>query len=143
MKKDLKDYLHLYLGCECQTPDGGMILSYYQPKKRYKAWFSDDHDQNRKILQGLGLTGKAYFEAEIKPILRSLSDITDEEKNELRKLMTPASSKNLLPVIPAGRLVNLFVNDKDPAIIVWLLSKFFDLFDLLGSGLAIDKKTMK
>jgi hypothetical protein len=71
-----------------------------------------------------------------KPILRPLSDITEEEKIECVLLFD-----------------DQFILGQDgkyawratffPSMFKYLLSKYFDLFGLIEAGLAIDYKTLK
>lgn len=125
--KQLKDYLPFYLGCECVFEDcrnGG------------------DKEQGKLIEIGINMAcietannDDPYIECtpnEIKPILRPLSDITEGEKMDLRSHFLEMDNP---------------YNTGDPP---WhfeqtryLLSKHFDLFGLIESGLAIDKNTLK
>lgn len=123
MSKQLKDYLHLHLGCECK-----MI------KPSYHAVHELHLSSDRTFI----LTGKLYdyfssdtTKAEIKPILRPLSDMTDEEKKEIDKQYKAFTKSKTFD---------------DTGVVMWsakhtqiLLSKHFDLFGLIDAGLAIDK----
>jgi hypothetical protein len=110
--KEIKDYLHLYLGCEMLTVDGRIVTL---------------------NLTNLGFALKGIIGSELsKPILRPLSDMTEEEKIELKLNMVQATTLNHAPEI------------------MWtfeqmriLLSKCFDLFGLIEAGLAIDKTAIK
>lgn len=105
--KEIKDYLHLYLGCECKTPEGVMqLMAVYIDSLPI---FYDSVEDTR-------------FE-DITPLLRPLSDITEEEIKKLRSFNHYSNHTNRLT--PEG--------------VRYLLSKFFDLFGLIESGLAIDK----
>lgn len=136
MKKELKDSLHLYLGCECVTPDGVMILNGLNINdSRNKVWFYcrwDDKKncylpkQNADILGKQSLVGKSYALTNIKPILRPLSDMTEEEANKYYAI----------------KGANAF-NPFEGASVAFLLSKHFDLFGLTEAGLAIDATTLK
>lgn len=121
MSKEIKDYLHLYLGCECLAN---------VPNIEVKQWLIIDGDF-------IGYKGKNYF-TNIQPILRKLSDMTEEEMNE------------------CGNLIYDFSDDEELNRWKWsdfdfgcaeqfhyLLSKHFDLFNLIPEGLAIDKTTFK
>jgi hypothetical protein len=74
--------LALYLGCRCQTPKGILILSSVSIKSRFKGWFTTDFKENQKALNQMGLCGRAFYLTEIKPILRPLSSMTEEEAVE-------------------------------------------------------------
>ena len=81
---------------------------------------------------------------DIKPILRPLSDMTEEEKSTLKGVMKDSfKGENLLPIIKSGALTNLFFNKGNPSIVLWLLKQGFDLFGLIESDQAIDKTTLK
>lgn len=73
----------------------------------------------------------------IKPILRPLKSMTVIEKMELCKLL-PMTSENILPKIRSGRMTDAFINIQTPEMVRYLLSKHFDLFNLIPEGLAID-----
>ena len=76
MKKELKDYLHLYLGCDCMVESRLIVVlcgfqqdghNVYKPVIRAKdySFFHGNRTVNEWHL--------------IKPILRPLSDMTEEE----------------------------------------------------------------
>jgi hypothetical protein len=69
---------------------------------------------------------------EIKPILRQLSDMTDTEHNELMRICFEDKFKTFA-LAPVGCSC--------PLGFAYLLSKQFDLFGLIESGLAIDATT--
>jgi len=99
MDKKIEDYLHLYLGCDVRHNNGSIVK------------------MNSIALNNM-LNNK-YEMQEYKPILRPLSDMTEEEKIEVRKF-----DKVELPHFELTR---------------YLLSKHFDLFGLIEAGLAIEK----
>lgn len=112
--------LALYLECECTTAQ----------------WFLND--TGSRVLIGMDIeTGEVRVKLDrgafwlpardVKPILRPLSDMTEQEKNEYN-MMQPDLS---------GLWINL--NAKRT---VWALSKHFDLFGWIEQGLAIDKSTL-
>jgi hypothetical protein len=67
--KDIKDYLHLYLGCYCKATNHFGAYSF--PKITHKLLEEDNP-----------ITANCTIE----PILRPISDITDEEQLELQVL---------------------------------------------------------
>jgi len=99
MEKNLKDYLPFHLGCEM------MYATHHEP-------------QSKTYTLKIESLAEALHFGDI-PILRPLSDMTEEEKIESGKLY-----KHLSPNYEQFR---------------WLLSKSFDLFGLIDAGLAIDK----
>ncbi len=121
--KKLSDYIFLYYGHKCVY-----------------VW----EGERGKILQGTVTPNIIHLRTIIacKLILRNLADMTGVEKKELLSIMHGMSSVNLLPDIKAGHLINLFINERDPEIIRWLISKGFDIFKLIEAGLAIDEKSL-
>lgn len=123
MSKQLKDYLHLYLGCECMYLNGEAVISEISMDSRYELLCSVKLKGGKKHLQ-------AAIE-KVKPILRPLPDMTDEEKKEIDKQYKAFTKSKTF---------------NDTGVVMWaakhtqiLLSKHFDLFGLIESGLAIDK----
>jgi hypothetical protein len=129
-QRKISDYLHLYLGCEC-----------LMTKNSYHAV----HELHLSSNEPFGLTGKLlhYFiepttKAEIKPILRPLSDMTEEEMQECGNMEYDFSDDpDLNKWEPKDFEIGL-----SPRQFAWLLSKHFDLFDLIPDGLALDKSTL-
>lgn len=120
---ELKDYLHLYWGCDC-------ICS---------LWDLPGGDFITKI-GGLELQIPRRVK---KLILRPLSDMTEEEKQSYRRFMRAFSTNNILPVIKSGHLINEHHSRASVEATVWLLRQGFDLFGLIDAGLAIDAKEVE
>ncbi len=131
--EDLTRFLPLYLGCDIRfsRPSGASIE---------KLTAADLNDIETGFIS-LSL---------IKPILRPLSSMTKEEAKEF---LGDAGIKAFIYEIAEGGIKYLededagaeylFFSAIDPQRFHWLLSKHFDLFNLIPSGLAIDKTTMK
>lgn len=131
MRTELKDVIHLYLGCECMIGDTkwkkpeihpddlapGIDLNYGKPIKS----IIDYH------------TLQAYSH-KITPMLRSLDSITEEEKREFFKLQYGDEKYDERLVRVSTSLHTLF-----PETFLYLLSRGFDLFGLIESGQAIRK----
>jgi hypothetical protein len=147
---DIKDYLHLYFGCECEltrdeyTFPHGVPLSPYELSQYLKGTIS------------------------VKPMLRPLSDMTEEERKEIFALVFkrefPKSGSILffpeittyaqaryvlwsgidrLGIEAHGRVwadcdLHHYKHNQHE-ITRWLLARHFDLFGLIDAGLAIDK----
>lgn len=116
---NIKDYLHLYLGCEVQVQSESekgkiKILACVEPVSN-KAWTE---------------SGNTHYIDLIKPILRPLSDMTEEEKREADLVRGNGDGCDNYAVPEAYEFK-------------YLLSKHFDLFGLIEAGLAIDKTTIK
>lgn len=116
MDKKIKDYLHLYLGCEAIITD----VRNDAPDEHWAAI------GNRITIDTSFLHYISEGWISVKPILRKLSDMTEQENKELKKI----------------KHSDVFII-KNAEITQWLLSKHFDLFNLIESGLAIDATTLK
>lgn len=124
--KDIKDYLHLYLGCDCM-----MTRNSYHAVHQLR--LSSDTP--------FKLTGQLsdYFSdsktmAECKPILRPLSDMTEEEEKEYE------ATRVFVRATPVHQVGNM---QWTPETFRYLLKQGFDLFNLIPEGLAIDKTKLK
>lgn len=117
--KDIKDYLHLYLGCE--------IYDSYNDRTGILKGITKD-----SVLIDHKTSWRLDFD-EVKPILRPLSDMTEEEKIEYGETF-----KEVKPFFGGDS-----VYFESHETVRWLLSKHFDLFGLIEAGLAIDGTKMK
>lgn len=131
MNKKREDYLHLYLGCECAVSE-----SEYYEAGTGKLVRIDIEDSQSVVISANTLHDRTMYCVEadvsdIKPLLRTLSSMTEEEKIELFALRE--NEAQLFPAIITG-LSECFR---------WLLSRHFDLFNLIDAGLAIDKTSIK
>lgn len=107
MEKKIEDYLHLYMGCACEIRDGiAFIVDIITPSTI------------------IGVNERKW---KVKPVLRPLSDMTNEELEH----MTDATRRNKSMIYQHAERT------------AYLLSQGFDLFGLIESRLAIDKKTIK
>ena len=114
--------LAMYIGQQVKTPsgigelheinnDGGCTVVFSRPGSGY-----DGH----------------FFEDDVKPILRPLSDMTIEEKND------PVWTKTVdFRIVDAPTLIRYCAPQ-----FAYLLSRGFDLFNLIPAGLAVDKTKM-
>lgn len=110
--KEIKDYLHFYLGCE-------MMLGKIRGNRQIYTLESDS----------------LIFAIEDgdKPILRPLSDITTYEK----EMAVDPMLYGLSHCLPSTQIL------QSAELVRFLLSKQFDIFGLIESGLAIDKTLLK
>jgi hypothetical protein len=163
MKKELVNYLHLYLGCECQPVDRTI-------SGRLLAIRIMDGCENA-FIEYTGQSNLIPFKMhELRPILRLLSDMTEDEMKELLCFKYAPSDyvfRNMLNEFKfycdepkrnttrgegvgysvfkdgshyqSGTLSFVRLN---PTQFHYLLSLHFDLFDLIPSGLAIDASTI-
>lgn len=148
--KNIQDYLHLYSGCEVDTPDGLRKMWCYNPlfDLLYVETKPTDIAPSRAYF--------TYHFQKIKPILRPLTSMTEEELLEqeiIVKKFYPdfeideEMRKNALHRIKeTGASAMLFDEETSPFLIFeitrYLLFKSFDLFNLIPEGLAIDSTTL-
>lgn len=142
MKKDIKDYLYLYIGCE--------IMDEYNNKVGKLVAIDYSEENPVRVLHKV--TWRLEY-SEVKPILRPLSDMTIEELEEQEaviKIFMPDFSVTEKDRLDAIERINKhgisalrFDEDSNPLMIFevlrLLLKQGFDLFGLIESGLAIDK----
>jgi|SRR5688572_9480762 len=143
-KKKIEDYLPHYVGCDCEiiTAPGtvGKLVS-----------LNIEHRTCSLLQPGMGFMGGGWFAKtnEIKPLLRPLSDMTEEEHNKVAELLGYPKpyrfyKKEWFKWYWEGEGNEMFFA---PAYITevfrYLLSKHFDLFGLIESGLAIDASKIK
>jgi hypothetical protein len=119
MKKNIKDYLHLYLGCSIYYPEANEYSEV--------SWTTllDVWSVERK---------EEYYIPSYKLVLRPLSDMTEDERKEIDKVRRYYSDTILIPAPVFGSF-----QEAMPYVFYYLLSMHFDLFGLIEAGLAIDK----
>lgn len=134
MKKEIKDYLHYYIGCE--------VLGQLNGEKRKGYLTGVTNGGTECEIQFFEEDGINVFEEpefntseEVKVCLRPLSDMTEHERSESfdawnKPLLDKTDERN----IPKKRQAQEVKH---------LLSKHFDLFGLIDAGLAIDKSIHK
>jgi hypothetical protein len=122
--KDIKDYLPFYTGCDILVPYGEAKFCYIQTYL---------HRNDINVVVDIGDNYVAFDFHEVKPILRPLSDITEEECNLLSWSYTNAYGRKLLY---SPEMLN---PEEFKQLLVW----GFDLFGLIEAGLAIDKTTLE
>lgn len=169
MKKELKDYLHLYLGCEVEyrftnslkdtTIGRGLLTGVQHTRESMEAilYLSDIGNSLRLLV------------ADITPILRPLSSMTEEEAIGLycvspyskhRSMIEKATfnktdgtyQPNIITIYWSGRQGNMtasygaghdvfYLNKLDPDQHHWMYKNRFDVHRLIEAGLAIDSTT--
>lgn len=118
MNKNIKDYLHLYLGCECIVKEPG--------ESAFKSVL-EGIQRGKFLLKEYGHL-LLWEAAEIKPVLRPLSDMTEHESNMGDEIMNAFNEND--PIEAFQGMANMTM---------MLLKQGFDLFGLIESGLALDK----
>lgn len=116
MKKDIKDYIHLYLGCD--------VIVHNTIRATLNLLNHDHRIAVVKLSEAFGQTLSVMYN-EVKLPLRPLSDMTEEEKVEIFQVGESDWRQRHLE----------FTSEQ----FIKLLSKGFDLFGLIEAGLAIDK----
>lgn len=127
--KELKDYLHLYLGCEIDISGQREILDSVAKSGQIETLFRG-HLRNYRDLS----------DEDIAPILRPLSDMTDEEYTEYANIEFGEDTTDWDYDEKTKRSIGEVTEFNRFA---YLLKKHFDLFGLIEAGLAIDKTTLK
>ena len=134
MEKTFKDYAAFYLGVEVMTIDGrGRFVTYWSELEMGEVVF------------GMGPEyAKSYHIEQVKPLLRPLSDIMGEEENEIEGEygFQGLGEPHLCNALRYG---NKYVKDIHvmPGLFLYLLSRSFDIFGLIESGIALDKTKHK
>ena len=127
-KIKFNDYIQFHMGVPAQLSMDGAIIN-------------DRSTITRSTLFDITQQKSEYGrEIIVKPILRPLSDITEEELKECERLsvLTPEGKKRFQY---KGESIPEFVKNWkafEPQVMVYLL-KQFDLFGLIPAGTAIDK----
>lgn len=122
--KDIKDYLHLYLGCEVSVTNLDGRYTRLITHEFFSTFYNEDD---------------GAFYNDPKPILRPLSDITDDEIDDVWNLEEPEHV--LVMAYEKNNVVRKVALCSERT--RYLLSRGFDLFGLIEAGLAIDKTTLK
>lgn len=141
MKTELKDVVHFYLGCECVDGAGSV--------GKIDTCGFDGYIRTTPLNKHIKV--KAFLSG-VKPILRPLSDMTEEEGRQyatyygidgyLSVTITEENGYVKISIGNSGHMASLFPlgqYGQKPETLVYLLSKGFDLFGLIESGQAIDK----
>lgn len=124
--KQISDYLHLYLPCPVELDNGGSKI---YSRIAVACGNMDDRFRYVTLREGNGKNSfihtVLFSENRVKPILRPLSDMTEEEIN-IRMMLANKWSPFNNDIMCSAEQVN------------YLLKSGFDLFGLIEAGLAID-----
>jgi|SRR5688572_4459986 len=141
MEKQLKDYLHLFLGCQIQYPDNARDRTItakftgFSREDGVETTYNGQTQENKAIGDYLAWKENGYHNANafhIKPILRPLSSMTRGESLVIFK-----ADRVHLYNDPQRKAADLFLFT--PHEFKILLEMGFDVFDLIADGLAIDE----
>lgn len=164
---ELKDYLHLYLGCDVMTPDGigklvglpysivgrDRVIVHFGRMVKTKNSIDGGYDKTRnhgayaihaaryEPIGSVGITEDGFdMPGGVKPILRPLSDMTEGELQECGNLVYDFSDDQSGLDLNNHKLEDFLLTTSEQ--FHWLLKKGFDLFGLIPAGLAIDKTSI-
>lgn len=122
--------LAMYLGCRAQNDGGksGIIVGVYE---------SVDFMGQIQVLLRMDDGGACrYGIQQVKPILRRLEDMTEEEA------IIGECYDQWMDLQSSGVTVDWTMKPHRPGKLLWLLSKSFDLFGLIDNNEAIDQKSL-
>ena len=167
MKTEFLQVAHLYKGCQIQypNPDGGKPIvakltgvtsdGFETTYKRKKSSCSGDLISFK---DGKERGHETYVE-NCKPILKSLSDMPLDERIQLIALINDELVENITVKTNSKSYMvyidgeteeddseafiekHMFFDGFNPYQFLWLLSKGYDLFDLIPNGFAINQTT--
>lgn len=131
MEKQLKDYLHFYLGCDIQLPVSE------SPETKGVVKLTPEY------LLAMYVHNEWDY---AKLILRKLSSMTEEEcwysQNNFGHFVKGTSDEYIKNRLHCIKESYMEFRNIMPDQFRWLLSKHFDLFDLIPAGLAIEASTI-
>lgn len=149
MSIEIKDYLHLYLGCEVAVIDK-MAAEYNCEEIIYTDKLKGVTESEVKPGEMIAIIGDVFQEEyidRIKPILRPLSDMSDDEcwysQNAFGHFVKGTSEPYIQNRLHCIKDSYTDFRNILPHQFAWLLKQGFDLFGLIESGLAIDKTKIK
>lgn len=136
--KEIKDYLHLYLGCDA-------IITYVRDAEFEKTldprhWAAVG---NEIVMDASMLFYLTEGWINVKPILRPLSDMTEEEIIEMHDHFYPDyqhySNEHKLDFMALDTCEKKYT----PELMVWFLKLGVDIFQLHEQGLCLYKSDLK
>lgn len=127
MEKKIGDYLHLYLGQQYRA-------SYIETPNSFTVWAMLTPGRLDR------LSDLSIYKVELS--LRRLSDMTEEEYEHIAIAADEYHFSNKEEEIHVGKQY-VKAGRYFPDQFQWFLSRGFDLFNLIDSGLAIDRSTLK
>lgn len=155
--KDIKDYLPFYIGCEvAREHDKSRSEKFCEYGKLVGISESEIERGKTVAILDVGIDHfHEWYVEETKPILRPLSSMTEEEAKEVVKRRSPAGSVKSLDRLVINHIDSTSITwsflsvpniprwerfgELSPDQFIYLLSKGFDLFNLIPENLAIEK----
>lgn len=109
----------------------------------FKLWIHNSDDFNKKYLIKENLTGLAFMLDDVKPLLKPIEEILNNEE-DLNSITIHSRSviemdlenKEFIKLSESELFENILYND-----IKYLFSKHYDVFDLISENLAIKKES--
>lgn len=163
--KDIKDYLHLYIGCEVMREHSETRSDkFFEHAKLVGVSASEIENGKWVSVLDVGLDHfHEWYVEETKPLLRPLSDMTNDEafdflnvspfyRNDCNVIVDKIFENSFIGIAyrvqyhRKGRYWNKLQSLSErlsPEHFQFILSCGFDLFNLIEAGLAIDKTTLK
>lgn len=152
MSKDIRDYIHFYLGCEFAN---SWFPEYHKEFSRGWKLTAIDYSNPRPFR--LEETEDYTWTDSVKPILRKLESMTPEDIAGLAIaygmkdfVVTKANCEGhiiQMEYLKNGEsqtdFIHWYVYQLNANVFHYLISQGFDLFGLIDAGLAIDKSTLK
>ena len=126
---NLKDVIHLYIGCDIHTGTGTVQLIAIQ--------IETIPCESRIIVLNGNQIHQIGWGDKCKLILRKLESITDEEKKEFQEVVQ--CEREDLDILSGGTFLLSEMKDWAQGVL-WLTKKGFDIFGLIESGQAIIKQ---
>lgn len=122
MEKKVQNYIHFYIGQPCVNSWFEKTHSMYDP-----GWRLIGIDANAARPYKLESEDDFTWSQEVMPLLRPLSDMTEEERKGIEQFVIYHRDDEENFAYSMGRMT------------AWLLSHGFDLFGLIAAGVALDK----
>ena len=149
-QKDLRDYINLYIGCSVVLDHGTSTESIEKMTGVLMSQFIVEDQQlfaQVEMKTIMSISHRNHPVNRLKLVLRPLSSMTEEEAKELigplldlKILMIVGGGISYSTIETDGEPETLFFRALDPVRFKWMLSKGFDIFDLIPAGLAIEQK---
>lgn len=129
--KKIEDYIHLYIGCDVMvthnadiTPKKAKLIGAYIDE-----WKNGQYHPTVQVDFGRPTQRLYYLLSQVKLLLRPLSSMTEEEERHMISTQDDVKLDGYPEILLKADSGETFR---------WMLSKGFDLFDLIESGLALD-----
>jgi len=132
MTKEIKDYIHYYLGQPCLIGDSKGV-----------DYIRMVNETGLSVCTGTNKNGIPvwYKSNTCKPLLRPLSSMTEDEKDTINNEWGNPMGEHLTDALVEKNEHYVKLLFESFELFHYLLKQGFDLFGLLESGLAIDKTT--